>query len=147
MDIPAVDFTTDGLYEVTLVATGLFGALLVMFCLKHAQPWWEAKKMHIEQERKENKAAAHYLWWAMKQAVQDGQVSADHGGDLVKRIGNILPDILPGREWGHKSVKEILQEKHPNGPPAYVATEEVKPPVRVSLLARLSAAKRKPQIS
>ncbi len=135
-------FTQPVIYETTLVLASVVTTLgLYLGWLKIGKPLWEAKTMKQEREKVTNKIVADYCWWSIKNAVQDGQLSVDEGAMYVRRLANTcLPDILPGRERGAKNLKELLQEKQTQ--PMEVKEEPAEVPTTLSLLARLSAAKK-----
>ncbi len=127
------------LYEASLVAMGALAVAGSLIALKFTKPLWEARAMRVEQEKKENTSLAAYWWQATKDAVENGDVSVNHAETVLRRVANILPDVLPK---GNQSLKQMLEEKHPLDPNQPEVPVSVEPPKVVSLLARLTAAKR-----
>ena len=124
-------------YETTLVGASV-GATLVAYAvwMRLGKPWWEARAKNAKRERELNHTVATRVWWTIKDAIEDGEMTADEGAMFVKRFANTcLPEILPGRDRGIKVLKEQLKEKH---------TKEVVPALEapaLGLLGRLAKAK------
>lgn len=126
--------TQHGTYELALVGAGVCLAGLTTLGWLHLKPWWEARTMRAEKEKELNHYVGKYLFQSFKDMVEGGDLSVDQAYTYVKRISNVVPDILPK---GNLSLKEVLQEKHPS------AKEEVTENKPTSLLARLSEAKKR----
>ncbi len=134
-EIPELIVSTPYAYEATLVGAGLALAGLTYTAMKLVRPWWEARAMRMDREKTINSQMAHHLWWTVKHMVKDGVITAKEGEMYILRFANLVPmrELLPD---GVKTIKEGLEEKHPEQEVQQPVIEE---PKVVSMLSAMSA--------
>ncbi len=128
-----------GMYELSLIAASVASVFAIYGAVQYGKPWWEARKMRADKEKEETEKVGFNVWWTIKNMVADGELSVERGEVWARRFAIPCPPVLPN---GVKNLKAELQERHP-----LAEEEEEEPKKVVSLLARLTAARRTAQVS
>lgn len=134
MDIPSVvkelvePFNQPGAYEAMLVGAGVSLVGLVLVAQRYGSPWWEARSMRMDQEKRNNTTIAAHTIGMLRYMVKDGTLSVEAAKLHIERVANLVPLKEIIRDEGYKTLKEALLEKHDQ----LIVKQEVKEPTIIT---------------
>jgi hypothetical protein len=116
MDIPYVDLNVLYSHAMTVLDGLSVGAAGLQFGFgasgyKLFTPRWEAKKMRMDQERRDREVIAAHTIGMLRYLIKDGIITVEAAELHVNRVANLAPMKELMKAEDYKTVKEALLEK------------------------------------